>query len=67
MKFIDTELTGDVRWLGMFVLGLAMIISLTMVFYYNVLDNTYFSLGVSLMITSLVMYFIIQRIEKIET
>jgi hypothetical protein len=63
MNFIDTEIDSQMRWLGIFVVGCLTTIIGTMIIYYNLIENTHIALGLSLIPTAFIAYYMTRKIE----
>lgn len=63
MTFINLKVDNEMKALGLFVLALLFIISITIVIYHNIQQDTFASMGLAIIITSLIMYVILRKIK----
>ncbi len=64
MNFVDTEIDNQMRWLGIFVIGLFTIIVATNVFYYNIFPHVLYSLGFGIIISAIPITYLANKLEK---
>lgn len=64
MNFVDTEIDNQMRWLGIFIIGLFTIIIATNVFYFNVFPDTLYSLGFGIMVSAIPITYLSYKLER---
>jgi len=63
MNFIDTKVDNTMKWLGLYVIGIVTWLVLSLLIYYNITEEIKVALSVGVVITAIIMFIVIRKIE----
>lgn len=67
MNFIDTKVDKTMKWLGLYIIGIVTWLVLSLLIYYNITEEIKVALSIGIVITAIIMFFVIKKVEvKIE-